>query len=180
MTSAAGAAAAAAGAAALASLPDPFASAPHAAERALGGGIPASPSQVQFSQFTPVQLPFSAYLCHAGTLDMALFICKYANEDLVARLAGQVATSEYRVKGTYVSTMEGTRRIDVRCPHEEMDASIANFTAFLLQCLFREGYELRAATSHRSTYLAAQRTAHFLYFYPLPWQLMNLQLTREK
>jgi hypothetical protein len=49
---------------------------------------------------------------------MALFICKYANEDLVARLAGVVSSSEYRMNNTYVSTLEGTSLIDVRCPHE--------------------------------------------------------------
>jgi hypothetical protein len=31
------------------------------------GGITPSPSTVSFAQLTPVQLPFSAYLAHAGT-----------------------------------------------------------------------------------------------------------------
>jgi len=128
----------------------------------------------QLARLAPNQLPFSAYLCHAGSQEMVLFVCKYANEDLVMRLASSISTSEYKLRNGYTATLEGTRRIDLRCPHDEIDASICNFTAFLLQFLFKEGYELRSATSHRSTYLSAQRTAHFLWFYPLPWIIQSL------
>jgi hypothetical protein len=127
----------------------------------------------------------------------------------VLRLCSHIARSEFRFgDGSFYHAPEGVwydirplplfllrandlfrcSRIDLRATTEDIDATITNFSTYLLQTMFSEGYVLTSATTNKTAYalcylaqlcfclasslltlaflcryLGAQRTTHYLW-----------------